>query len=132
MSLSLIAVETPPEIKPLLAKQDAALAAAERAYHQAQAQAKEDTVKEFEKLLKAEQKKKKCSTLAADLELGIPALVQEIALLRDEAMLTAKELLLKRQSGLLASQDWHQSGWSVTPFFHDPGACPVGRAGSCA
>jgi hypothetical protein len=106
LACSLAAVETPPELKPLLAKQDAAIASAEKAFHQAQAQAKEDTLKEFEKLLKAEQKKKKYSTLAADLELRIPVLTKEIALLRDEALLKATELNEKLIKNELTEEQW--------------------------
>jgi hypothetical protein len=104
-NLTVSAVETPPELKPILARMDVQLAEAERALHQAQAKAREDTIKEFEKLLKVE-RKRKGSTLAIELESRILILTNEANHLRDEPLLKAEALDEKIRTKTLTEDDW--------------------------
>jgi len=104
-SLALTAVEIPPEVRPITTKLDAALSEAERVCHVSQAKAKEDAVKEMEKLLKAE-KKKKASLISTDLEVRIAALTKDIALLKDEPLLQATELDTKISKKEFTEEDW--------------------------
>lgn len=101
----LLAVEAPPEVKPVLAKLDAGLAEAERDWHLAQAKLKEEALKELDKMLKAE-RKKKASTLAIDLEARIQALGREAALLRDEPLLQANRIEEKLRTKSFTVEDW--------------------------
>lgn len=104
-SLAVMAVEIPPEVRPITSRLDAALSEAERLCHVAQAKAKEDAVKEMEKLLKAESKKK-ASLIRTDLEVRIAALTKDIALLKDEPLLQATELDTKISKSDLTEDDW--------------------------
>ena len=104
-SLAVMAVEIPPEVRPIMSRLDAALSEAERLCHVAQAKAKEDAVKEMEKLLKAEQKKK-ASLIRTDLEVRIAALTKDIALLKDEPLLQATELDIKISKKEMTEDDW--------------------------
>lgn len=103
--LAVTAVEIPPEVRPITSRLDAALSEAERLCHVAQAKAKEDAVKEMEKLLKAEQKKK-ASLIKIDLEVRIAALTKDIALLKDEPLLQATALDTKISKKELTDDDW--------------------------
>lgn len=105
LAIALPAVETPPEVKPILARMDAQLADAERTLHQTQAKAREDAIKELEKLLKVE-RKRKGSTLAIDLESRIQILTNEAVRLRDEAQLRAETLAEKLRLGTLTDEEW--------------------------
>lgn len=104
-TLAMTAVEIPQEVRPITTRLDAALSEAERLCHVTQAKAKEDAVKEMDKLLKAEQKKK-VSLIRTDLEVRIAALTKDIALLKDEPLLRATELDTKIRMKELTEEDW--------------------------
>jgi hypothetical protein len=112
VSVQLAAEEIPPEVKLILSRHDAALATEERNYHIAQAKVKEDTVKELEKLLKIE-RRRKGSTLVPDLEARVAAFEKEIALLKDETLFQVTKLdeLLKKKA--LTEEAWNAAPGSV-------------------
>lgn len=101
----LAAVETPPEVRPVLIKLDAGLAEAEKDWHMAQAKLKEEAAKELDKMLKVE-RKKKASALAIDLEARIQTLTREAALLRDEPLLQANKIEEKLRAKTFTVEDW--------------------------
>jgi len=103
--LALTAVEIPPEVRPITTKLDAAVSEAERLCHVTQAKAMEDAVKEMEKLLKAESKKK-ASLISTDLEVRIAALTKDIALLKDEPLWQATALDAKISKKELTEDEW--------------------------
>lgn len=105
MMFTMCAVEIPPEVRPITVRLDAALTDAERAFHLAQAKAKEDALKDMEKLLKAEQKKK-LSLISTDLEVRIATLNKDIALLKDEPLLKATELNAKISRKEFTDEEW--------------------------
>ena len=101
----LAAVEAPPEVKPVLAKLDTGLADAEKDWHVAQAKLKEEAVKELDKMLKVE-RKKKASAIAIDLEARVQALTREAALLRDEPLLQANKIEEKLRAKTFSVEEW--------------------------
>ena len=105
MSVTVGAVETPPEVRPITTRLEAALNNAERDFHQAQAKAKEDALKDMEKMLRSEQKKKN-SLISTDLEVRIAALTKDIALLKDEPLLKATGLDAKIKKMELTEEEW--------------------------
>lgn len=105
LSFIAFAVEAPPEVRPITARLDAALSEAERTWHLTQAKAKEDAVRDMEKLLKAE-RKKKASLITTDLEVRIAALNKEIPLLKDEPLLQATKLETKITKKELTEDEW--------------------------
>lgn len=105
MTLTLGAVEISPEVRPIATRLETALGDAERAFHQAQAKAKEDALRDLEKLLRAEQRKKN-SLISADLEIRIAALIKDIALLKDEPLLKATDLNSKISKMELTEDEW--------------------------
>ena len=105
MAVTMCAVEIPPEGRPITTRLEAALSNAERDFHQVQAKAKEDAVKDLEKLLKTELKKK-ASLISTDLEVRIAALTKDIALLKDEPLLKATELDAKISRKELTEEEW--------------------------
>ena len=111
-STHLAAEDIPPEVRQILARHDTALAIEERNYHVAQAKAKEDAVKELEKLLKVE-RRRKGSTLVADLEARVAAFEKEIVLLKDEALFQVTKLdeLLRKKA--LTDEAWNAAPGSV-------------------
>ncbi len=115
LSTGLLAVETPPEIKGVLLRRDAARAEADKALHEAQAKANDEAVKELEKLFKAE-KKKKIQPLATELEQRIQALNKESALLRDERLLQATAINERLARKEFTAEEWDavQAQVSVT------------------
>ncbi len=105
LSSGVVAAEPPPEIKAVLIKRDAARGEAEKAYHEAQAKADDDAIKEFEKLLKLE-KKKKVPLLTTELDQRIQALTKEAALLRDELLMTANAIDERIKRKEFTVEDW--------------------------
>lgn len=106
VTCSLSALEIPAEERPIFAMLDADLAEADRSYHISQAEAKETAIKGLEKLLKAEQQKKKISPLASDLEVRIEELRREAALLRDEPLLKANQIDEKIRKKEFTEDEW--------------------------
>ena len=105
----LAAAEPPAELRPALARLDSALSAADKAYHEAQAKAKEEAVKDFDKLLKAE-RKKSVPLLTVELDQRILALNKEIALLRDEPLMKATTI-----DAEIARKEYTAAEWDALP-----------------
>lgn len=118
VALTLNAVDISPEIQPVLTKLDLAMADAERACHKAQAQADEDAIKELEKLLRAE-RRKKTSTLAPALVARIELLNRDIVRLKDEPLMRATKLETQ-----IARQELNEETWdalAAQPFTVEAG-----------
>ena len=105
LTTGVFAVETPPEIRGVLQRREAARAEADKVLHEAQAKANDEAVKELEKLLKAE-KKKKVQPLTTTLEQRIEALNKESALLRDERLLQATAINERLSRKEFTAEEW--------------------------
>ncbi len=105
LSLSLAAAEQPAELRSILAKADAANEVAKRDFHLAQAKAKEVGVKEMEKLL-TQEKKKKNSPLVEPLESYLSLWKREVTELKDETFMRAKEIAGALERGSYSAADW--------------------------
>jgi hypothetical protein len=100
------------EVKQVIARHDAALALEERNYHVAQAKVKEAAVKELEKLLRSE-RRRKGSLLIPDLESRIAVFTREIALLKDEVLfqVTRRDELLRHNA--LTEEEWNAAPGTI-------------------
>lgn len=105
LASSVIAVEPPAEIKAVEVRRDAARADAEKAYHEAQAKADDEALKDLEKLMKIE-KKKKTPLLTTELDQRIQALTKEAALLRDEPLMKANAIDERIKRKEFTVEDW--------------------------